>query len=156
MSCNDYQYFSHGYICNDQNLPRVKNFCQDMKIRFCCAIDLRAQWSEWGEWSECSCSCDGGTKSRRKTCVQSKKRSAKSMLGVVSYNPRCAGQESEATRMAISYQESSCNLAVRELRELSEFVSLYGHNSLLPRPVQRTSGGQSGPSGAVVGSRVTM
>ena len=116
-----YQYLSHGYICNDQNLPRVKNFCKDMKIRFCCAIDLRAQWSKWGEWGECSCSCDGGIRSRKKTCVQSKKRNgaqSSKLLGVVSYNPKCAGQESEATRMTISYQESSCNLAVRELSEV--------------------------------------
>ena len=92
----------------------MKNFCQDMKIRFCCARDLRAQWSEWGEWSECSVSCDGGVKHRKKTCKQSKKRNVGSgLLGVVAYNPKCAGEESEATKRAISFQESSCNIAVR-------------------------------------------
>ena len=124
----DHQYFSHGYICNDQNLPRVKNFCQDMKIRFCCAIDLRAQWSQWGEWSECSCSCDGGIRSRKKTCVQSKKRNgaeSSKLLGVVSYNPKCAGQESEATRQTIAHQESSCNLQVYDTTNILQYIGWF-------------------------------
>ena len=65
---------SHGYICNDQNMPGVKEACRDMKLRFCCVKALRAQWSVWGEWSSCSQSCDGGRRERRRSCQQTERR----------------------------------------------------------------------------------
>ena len=59
--------FSYGYACNDENIPDSKGpICKDMKvgvdtniiivlninvkIRFCCAKKMRAQWGQWEEW----------------------------------------------------------------------------------------------------------
>ena len=84
--------FSHGYICNDQNND-PSNLCQDMKVRYCCVKEMRAQWSEWGAWSQCSKSCDCGEEKRTRTCKQSKYRKAQSKLHKLKYNPTCVGEE---------------------------------------------------------------
>merc|ERR1719431_351806 len=58
-----------GYACNDANMPDVeKAFCQDMKVRFCCAKKMRAQWGEWGDWEICSKTCGGGHQKRKRSC----------------------------------------------------------------------------------------
>jgi len=95
----------HGYICNDQNMPNEKKFCKDMKVRYCCMKSVRAQWSNWGAWSECSQTCDGGFKTRRKTCKQMEKK-----LDTLEYNSRCAGMESKATEEILSVQKVSCGV----------------------------------------------
>jgi len=100
----------HGYVCNDQNIPDKKNYCQDMKIRFCCAKRERAQWSKWGQWSQCSVSCGGGEQKRTKTCKQSKMRKKGSALHAISYISTCVGEENEAKRKQLSEQIRTCNV----------------------------------------------
>ena len=76
-----------------------------MKIRFCCMKSMRAQWSKWGAWSDCSASCDGGTKVRRKTCKDSTVKGDKK-----SYRKQCVGMESETRLKLLSEQRISCNI----------------------------------------------
>ena len=67
--------FSAGYFCSDHNMALGKDpqKCIDMKLRFCCIKKMRAHWSKWQNWSECSASCGGGTRTRKKSCKQAKK-----------------------------------------------------------------------------------
>jgi len=59
----------YGYACNDKNMPDAeKPYCQDMKVRFCCAKKMRAEWSRWGPWEECNVSCGGGKQKRERAC----------------------------------------------------------------------------------------
>ena len=75
MNMNSSILPSYGYACNDQNMPDAeKPYCQviqttkskeciiwrnkesitppiqDMKVRFCCAKKMRAEWGAWGPW----------------------------------------------------------------------------------------------------------
>ena len=96
-----------GYICNDANHPEFKRYCQDMKVRYCCAVTLRAQWSQWHDWSECSRTCGGGKQVRIKTCQQISVRSKNSYN---TYIDTCVGQESPAALKQASEQTRSCNV----------------------------------------------
>ena len=69
--------------------------CKDMKVRYCCAKELRAQWSEWGAWSDCTKPCGCGYTTRKKQCVQSRYRKAQSALYKLAYNPTCHGDDTE-------------------------------------------------------------
>merc|ERR1712142_1360858 len=98
----------HGYICKDENMPEEKRgYCKDMKVRYCCAKKMRAQWSEWQEWSTCTKDCGGGLKTRKKTCVQRKMRNKKDHD---LYNPTCVGENDNLKRKLIAEQTVSCNI----------------------------------------------
>ena len=40
-------YFFANYPKNSKNIPLT---LQDMKVRFCCAKQMRAEWGAWGPW----------------------------------------------------------------------------------------------------------
>ena len=109
MDENIYQTFKltpfFGYACKDKNGP--KEFCKDMKVRYCCQKALRATWGEWGAWSSCDKTCGGGCKKRKRDCVQdeAKKDSPE-------YNPLCYGQDGKSASAAERYstQTVQCNL----------------------------------------------
>ena len=123
-------------------MPGNEKFCQDMKVRkrsiehnnlrfvskvrYCCGIKLRAQWSQWEEWcrnffirskkwpyfsrTECTKSCGSGTRKRIKICKQSKQRKAGSGLSKIAYDDKCVGEESELKRKQASEQTENCNI----------------------------------------------
>ena len=86
-------------------MPGVKAGCRDMKIRFCCVKSVRAQWGAWAAWSDCSRSCDGGLKERRRSCQQASKKQ-----DILNYNPLCVGEESEHTKLQLSLQRVICSV----------------------------------------------
>merc|ERR1719233_2616952 len=99
----------HGYICNDKNMPGNKKYCKDMKVRYCCAKALRAQWGYWGEWSECTLTCGGGKKTRTKECKQNDKRKGTLELKTY-YNKKCVGEDNPVRKKQMSEQTMQCNV----------------------------------------------
>ena len=95
----------HGYICDDANKPKDKEACQDMKVRYCCAKKVRAQWSDWENWTTCSKTCGGGTQTRKKNCTQIEIKGKN-----IHYNRLCVGEENEARRRQVSEQTQECNV----------------------------------------------
>jgi len=99
-----------GYICNDANMPNSKAYCKDMKVRYCCATSLRAQWGEWKEWEECTKKCGGGIKKRLRDCEQSQKRKEGSGLYDSKYNNKCYGEDTPVSKKRMSEQQEHCNV----------------------------------------------
>jgi len=131
----------YGYACNDQNMPDAeKPYCQDMKVRFCCAKKMRAEWGAWGPWDECSCTCGGGSQKRNRACII-KKPNQETCFG---NNAGLASSKSPTRRPAL--------VTMQRQRTRQDFWSRNGNAKL--KPVQFHSVGVPGAHGLHAPSHV--
>ena len=95
----------YGYACKDANGP--KEYCKDMKVRYCCEKSLSATWGSWEAWGSCTKTCGGGQQERIRNCQQNMLNRKKN------YEAQCHGQQtyfSASTRERLTKQSQPCNV----------------------------------------------
>lgn len=95
----------YGYACKDANGP--KEYCKDMKVRYCCEKQLSATWGSWEAWATCSKTCGGGSQERIRNCQQNKLNRKNN------YDDKCYGQQAfhtATTRERLTKQKQPCNV----------------------------------------------